>query len=175
MGRKTLLTPALQTNFVKAINRGATFKIACGAVGISYACLFKWMKEGTEGKDPAKVEFVEVIEKAKSARAIKLLGMIEDAAEGQQIECENCGEMVTGPGGQWTAAAWLAERCHGLTRTQKVEVEVDAHLQVSAGPDLSRLTDEELGQYRALLEKMEAPKVLEMVPAPEELEDRDGE
>lgn len=172
MGRPSSLTPEVQARICKGLRLGLKHDLAAQYGGIERTTFYRWMNEGRDEKTPAKRDFYHAVKSAESEHAAQSMALILRAAQGQRVECEHCGGVSEDA--QWAAAAWMMERRHGYTRTQKVEVEVDAHLQVSSDLDMSRLTDEELGQYRGLVEKMRAPKVLEMV-RPRELEDRDGE
>ena len=84
-GRPCKRTPALDKALLAAISKGAPYKIACLACGISEDAFTDWRR-----KDP---EFARAVEEASGRMALRLLGKIEKQAD------EN-----------FSAAAWLLER-----------------------------------------------------------------
>lgn len=100
MPRKTKLTQEIQNKIIQAIQAGATYDLCAQYAGISPATFYSWMKQGREGKDKTKIEFLENIKRAESRGAIANLGLIQKAATD----------------GDWKASAWLLERRHGYSR-----------------------------------------------------------
>ena len=98
-GRPSKLTPEALDEIVKAIEGGASYKIAAGCADASYDSLNYWKKVGkehiTHGIDSIYSNFYKAVKKAHSKRATKWLKKIEEAGDQH-----------------WTAAAWLLERCH---------------------------------------------------------------
>jgi len=100
MARRTKLTKEVEDKIIQAIQSGATYDICAQFAGISPATFYNWMKQGRDGKQKSKVEFLERIKRAESKGAIANLGLIQRAAKD----------------GDWKASAWLLERRHGYQR-----------------------------------------------------------
>lgn len=101
-----LLNEDLQKKFMYAIFMGATYRLACSYVGISYQTLRNWINkaeklldlsdEQLDGhNDKVFVDFYYSLKQVESAAALKWLEKIDKASEIQ-----------------WQAAAWKLERRH---------------------------------------------------------------
>lgn len=106
----------------EAYKLGLTLPLAAKYAGISEASLSLWLKKGRENPESPYGEVVRRVEGAEAEGA--MLAMKRIRAAGKK---------------QWQAAAWLMERRHGYTTTQrwegKLEVDVQhwAELALSAG------------------------------------------
>lgn len=100
-GRPGKLNDETQAAVISAIEKGATYELAAGSANISYDSLNYWRKLGKadleQDIESIYSNFYIAIKKAHSTRALKWLKQIEEAAEDNK---------------NWTAAAWLLERCH---------------------------------------------------------------
>ena len=84
-GRKGKLTPALQKKIVKLIEGGNYANTACTACGISEAAFYDWESRGRTArekgrKDSIYYKFLEAIEQARAAAAIRNVHIINKAA-----------------------------------------------------------------------------------------------
>lgn len=86
MARPSLYTPETVKKITDAISMGATYELAAGYAGISYASFNQWRQK--------KVEFFNAVKAAEGRAAVGWLAKIEQAANN----------------GQWQAAAWKLER-----------------------------------------------------------------
>lgn len=109
-GRKTKLTPDLQTKFCQGIKLGMTYRLACGYVGISEATLYRWLQEAEIKAGPQR-EFRDAVKTAEALGAAHSLAVIHRAAEE----------------GNWTAAAWVLERRHCYRKDSAPVVEAVMH------------------------------------------------
>jgi hypothetical protein len=96
-GRRSKYTPETVDKLTQAIRLGATYKLACDYAGISQETFSQWMN--------GKPEFSEAVKDAEGEGAVKLLAVIERAANG--VKGDN-GEYILTP--VWQAAAWKLER-----------------------------------------------------------------
>lgn len=85
-GRKTKYTDEVVGRILYALEKGATYELACHYAGISFETFNEWRK--------AKPEFSEQVKLAEGSAALGWLAVIERAADD----------------GQWQAAAWKLER-----------------------------------------------------------------
>lgn len=151
-GRPTLFTPDRLKLILQSVELGCADMLCGMAAGVDYGTIREWVVRGeNEGKGPF-FEFAEDLKKAKGKRTNRLLGKIEVASTKH-----------------WQAAAWKLERLHpeqyGRT-IQRVE-HIDSQGNVISPPqgnvqniqnnihltmDLSRLSDEQLQQFRSSLE-----------------------
>jgi hypothetical protein len=92
-GRRTKLTPQVQQRLVRAIGKGATYKLAALYAGIGETTFKDWRKRGEEEESGIYVDFVAAIEAAEGRAAYRSLSLISKAA----IDT-------------WQAGAWLLER-----------------------------------------------------------------
>lgn len=109
MGRRTKLTPEIEQRIIQAIQAGGTYQIAAQFAGIGESTLYLWMKQGREGRNKAKVEFLENIKRAESRGAVANLSLIQRAAQA----------------GDWKASAWILERRHGYSRNKPINNEAE--------------------------------------------------
>jgi transposase len=92
MGRRTKLTPELQSKIAGAIAAGNYHEVACALAGVSTSTFYAWLEKGRAGKSPY-VEFLEAVKKAEAAAEVKRIQIITKAADTD-----------------WKAAAWYLER-----------------------------------------------------------------
>lgn len=96
MGRKTKLTPELQTKICDIIAQGNYISTACLACGISERAYFSWMSKGEKGNGSSEgiyKQFVRAVKKAEAQAQSELVGTIKKASKTT-----------------WQASAWLLER-----------------------------------------------------------------
>lgn len=155
IGRPTLFTPDRLAKILESVNLGAA-DLLCGmAAGVEYGTIRQWVIRGEEEGEGPFYDFAKALEKAKGDRTNRLLGYIETAAKD----------------GTWQAAAWKLERLHSeqYGRTiQRVE-HIDAHgnvvvpnqnhqhIHLNVNMDLTRLSDDQLQQFRSSLELISGP------------------
>lgn len=107
MGRKTKLTPELQSDICKLVASSVPLPDASVHAGVSWNTVKDWMAKGRAGKRPY-VEFVEAID---AARASWKVGAVLTVTKQAKKDAK------------W--AAWLLERRHRefAPPTQRVDVE----------------------------------------------------
>lgn len=99
-----LLKAGVKDRLLFALDKGASYQIACGFAGITYTTLRRWVLRGEEiadldeeqiEKHPDKIyyDLVHSMREVESSAALKWLGKIDKAAEFH-----------------WQAAAWKLER-----------------------------------------------------------------
>jgi len=105
------IEPDVIDRYVQAIRLGASHATSSRYAGVAARTTRRWREVGREQKEAgmttAFTTFIDRIEEARGNQAIALLARIERAATTQR---------------HWTAAAWLLERVHGMTRTQAVNL-----------------------------------------------------
>jgi hypothetical protein len=69
-GRRSLLSPAVRTALIEAIEGGAFDWVAAEAAGISRRTFYDWMKRGEAGEEP----FAELVGVLRRARATARVG-----------------------------------------------------------------------------------------------------
>ena len=77
MARRTKLTPEIEQRIIQAIQAGGTYQIAAQFAGIGESTLYLWMKQGREGRNKTKIEFLENIKRAESRGAVANLSLIQ--------------------------------------------------------------------------------------------------
>lgn len=104
VGARSKRTPEARANILETLMAGNTLKVAASAGGMSFQTFNEWRHD-----DP---EFAEAVERAEHYAQMSLLGIIRNAAErGQTVTVAKDGSIITrDTPGEWTAAAWLAER-----------------------------------------------------------------
>ena len=152
-GRPTKLTPETVTKLTTAIQAGATYALACKYAGIDYSLFAQWQAKGRAELDRRQntrfkagtpewtegqkfVDFLEAIQKAEGNAAVGWLAKIEQAANN----------------GHWQAAAWKLERRY----PQEYGRTVQTQEQAITPEQLAGMTDDELEQYIAKLNKLSA-------------------
>jgi len=95
VGRKSMLSPELQAQFLQMLRAGNYIEIATRAVGISRQTFYEWMERGkSDAPDDAQYrELREAVAVARAEGEVRAVAHIASAAR------EN-----------WQAAAWLLER-----------------------------------------------------------------
>jgi transposase-like protein len=70
-GRRTLLTPAVQSRILEAIRQGAFAWVAAASAGISPSTFFEWLRrgEGTDPDRPSTAEFAAFAAEVRQAEA----------------------------------------------------------------------------------------------------------
>jgi len=87
VARPTKFDPIRTQRLLEAVERGLSYNLACQLAGISVSALGAWRRRYGD--------FNEQLKEAEGRRADRWLGFIEAAAPKN-----------------WSAAAWLLERCH---------------------------------------------------------------
>tara|TARA_Y100000114_G_C11741024_1_gene318969 strand:+ start:367 stop:789 length:423 start_codon:yes stop_codon:yes gene_type:complete len=110
MGRPLKLNDAIVARIMEATAKGHPREMVAHYAGLNPSTLYRWINLGREGKQPYQA-FVRKLEQAKAQGLHGLLSTIERASKDQ-----------------WQAAAWLAERCHGMTKDAPppVQITIDA-------------------------------------------------
>lgn len=97
---------------LEATSKGHTKDMAAHYAGVDPSTLHRWIKLGKQGEKPYRA-FYRKFERARAEGALSLLDTIKEASRTQ-----------------WQAAAWLLERCHGLTKDGpppvQITIDVDA-------------------------------------------------
>ena len=100
------------SRILEATSKGHTKDMAAHYAGVDPSTLHRWIKLGKQGEKPYRA-FYRKFERARAEGALSLLDTIKEASRTQ-----------------WQAAAWLLERCHGLTKDGpppvQVTIDVDA-------------------------------------------------
>jgi hypothetical protein len=110
-------TPENRAKIIQGLKLGMTYKLAAQYAGMSTQTLWDWIS-----KDP---DFSDACKDAEGHNAAQALATIIKAARE----------------GNWTAGAWLLERRHGYTKTEKIE---HAGTVKTVRIDLSDMEAEEL-------------------------------
>lgn len=92
-GAPSKLDPKRKKDLFAALQRGATYEIACDLAGISYKTLRNWIKRGEKQKTGEFFQFLQELKKTQATAVVNLLDIIDKAA------VKN-----------WQAAAWKLER-----------------------------------------------------------------
>lgn len=111
MGRRTKLTPEVQSKVVSAIRAGNYAHIAANMAGIGKSTYYKWLEMADAPRaKPEYVEFRDAVKEAEAQAEVASVALIRQAAQN----------------GTWQAAAWYLERKHGdrWGRNDKVRQEV---------------------------------------------------
>lgn len=112
---KSKRTAENRAKVIQGLRLGMTYKLAAQYATLGRSTLWEWIA--------ADADFSDACKDAEGYSAAQALAVIVKAAQA----------------GNWTAGAWLLERRHGYTKTEKIE-----HAgHVATGPDLSDLTTEE--------------------------------
>ncbi len=89
------------------VRMGATYKDACGSVGISQQTLYHWLELAKkENADAIYKEFLEKLERARTEGMSALVGMVHKAARGEPVYDKE-GTLVGYVNGDWKAASHL--------------------------------------------------------------------
>jgi hypothetical protein len=136
-GGKTKLTPELQAKMVEWIVAGNTFTNTCRLVRIAYNTFLDWMRAGEREDTPETVSFYNSIIGAEAECEARIV------AQWDKINTKSK---------DWRShQALLRDRHKWQPPAQKTETTLQVEL--SAQPDLSRLTVIELEQYMKLKEQ----------------------
>jgi hypothetical protein len=92
VGRKILLTPALQVRICKLLSQGSAIKSACIVCGIGERTFYDWRDKGKAGEEPF-ARFFSAVTRAREQHKANLIQRIVAAIKAD-----------------WKAAAWLLER-----------------------------------------------------------------
>lgn len=107
MGRPTKLDQDVIDIVCKAMEIGATRRIAAQAAGVHIATLFAWLAKGKEQETGIYRDFYDKVKKAEGMCCLRDLSIITKAS----IE-------------DWRASAWRLERRYGYTVHQQPQIEV---------------------------------------------------
>jgi hypothetical protein len=136
MARPTKLNAEVTRKVCEAVKLGSTYADAAGYAGIAYRTFADWM----QSEEPEFVQFQQAVKDAQAAGKIGLLAKIEKAINE----------------GAWQAAAWKLERRDPeYARRDRVQLtgKDDGPVKIETGPDLSKLTKDELRAMEAMLAK----------------------
>lgn len=101
---------AKMNRVIQAISNGCTYKLAAAAAGVSESSIYRWLRDGKEGKKPY-AKFVADLAMAENAKAEHMLNLITRHAEKD-----------------WRSAAWFLERRYGYRKNVPLdECRVDAN------------------------------------------------
>src|SRR6266849_3032979 len=99
LGRRSLLTPALQKRICDLLAQGNTILSACDTVGLGERTYHEWVE--------TKPQFAQATTRARGKARIKLVKVLTDASK---ID--------------WKAGAWLLSHCWNTEFTETVRAEV---------------------------------------------------
>lgn len=124
----------------KAVEVGATRKLAAMAAGIDVSTLYAWLQKGRNSTDPNCLfkEFSDNIKKAEGFSALRDLYIITAASEND-----------------WRAAAWRLERRHGYVVGQSHQIEAPVEANEL---DIKTLM-EEIKESDKLISKLSGPVI----------------
>lgn len=143
MARPSKLTPLVQERIVKALQAGAHPETAARYAGTDRSTYYRWLErgdpDGTESRDAPYREFRLAVEQAEAEAELRDVGLIAKAGKHD-----------------WRAVAWRLERRHrerwGRAAPDSGAEPPREGLFPPGNYHLRRLSDEEFGQLRGLLE-----------------------
>jgi hypothetical protein len=137
MARPTELTPETQQILCSALER-LPIKLACQVAKIDRETYRRWMKRGETGEQPY-ADFAALARKSAADYAADRLAKIHEAAEDD-----------------WKAAAWYLERRFPgeFQPRSKTETKHSGRIDGNTGPDLSKLSTDELRAYHDIMAKL---------------------
>lgn len=139
-GRPENLTAAVQARVVDAIRAGASREKAAQEAGIDRSTLQRYLARGQGPKAPVRFQkFVEAFKAAEVAAYLASVDSIPQAADR----------------GDWRAAAFMLERRHSDEFGRNAPERDGAGGDESVHWDFSQLTNKQLADLQALLEKVE--------------------
>lgn len=139
MGRRYALSAAQRAPLVEALTAGATYRDACGKVGIPWQTWCRWCREVRDGacEDPDVAELVADARKAYAGASVGLVATVRMASKKD-----------------WKAAAFLLQHRVGSpkarydARRARYEAEIAKHraegTHVERVATVSEMTDDEL-------------------------------
>lgn len=137
-GRPTKLTHDVAKRIVALVDQGNYLETAAAAVGINKTTIHDWMRRGARESKGQFREFSHLVETALARAEVADLKRIGAASRDQ-----------------WQAAAWRLERKfpHRWGRREHHEHtgKDRGPIEVATRPDLSRLSDDELAEFKRLL------------------------
>ena len=144
IGRRTKLTPELQTTIIEGLRLGNYAIVAAQFAGISESCYYKWIRRGEDdmaaGDDTKFAQFVQSIKHAEAEAETRAVAQVMQAGQDS-----------------WQASMTYLERKFPgrWSRGERVE-----HSGTIEQPtiDLSVLTDEELDTLDVITAKIEGIK-----------------
>lgn len=105
-GAPPRMTAETVAAIIKALESGATLKIAAEAAGICDRTLTEWLAKGRAPHPrPVMARFLRDVTRARARNATNMLDIIVAAAPTD-----------------WRAAAWMLERLHGIVKELRIEV-----------------------------------------------------
>jgi hypothetical protein len=119
---KSKRTPENRAKILQGLRLGMTYKLCAQYAGMSTQTLWDWIS-----KDP---DLSDACKEAEGANAAQALATIIKAAKK----------------GNWTAGAWMLERRHGYTRTEKVEHSGEVRTGPALPKDVDLATLEKLAE-----------------------------
>lgn len=140
MARPTKFDSQKMELICKAMEIGATRRIAAHAAGVHVATLYAWLAKGREAATGPFREFYDAFQKAEAMCALRDLSLITRAAETS-----------------WQAAAWRLERRHPSGYGRSIEKEEDISLTASE-LDIATLI-KELKETNEIVSKFTGPTI----------------
>lgn len=139
MGRPTSLTPEVEARILRALRAGATHAIAAKIGGVTPQCLNAWLRRGEDGEEPF-ASFLSAAERAEGDAGLDAFESLQTAGKAD-----------------WRAALSFLGRRFGFVERQEVNVKAD----VTASPkhDLTKLDEDEIEAYEALVRKMATAQI----------------
>lgn len=133
MTRTYALRASMRVPLLEALAVGATYRDACGKVGIPWPTWCRWSREVTEGtcNDPDVVELVLDARKAYASASVSLHAVVRVAAQKN-----------------WKAAAWQLEHRRGDPKARhdakRARYEAEVAKARAAGTHVDRVSHETL-------------------------------
>lgn len=132
-GYRGLTNPAKRKRFLQGIQLGMTVTLAAKYAGIDRTTVYAWLRKGEEQNKGRYREFLDAMQEAEGNCAASALASIHKAFKD----------------GHWTAGAWILERRHGYTKTERQEVQAEVTMTVEqvvteAEKILEDMSDDEL-------------------------------
>lgn len=156
-GAPTMFTPETRTAILTALVEGQTRRVAAALGGISYNCMYMWLRRGqtafVEGQwhpdDEPYVNFYKAVAKAEAEAHALQVTRILDAAKHRQ---------------GWAAAAWYLERKYPMEWGRKDVVSVNGTVQYQHTHlhrlQLAQLSDADLDRLREIAQRAKPPKIV---------------
>lgn len=122
-GRKTKLTPEMQTRICDALRAGNFRDTAAITSGICEKTLYTWINKGEESPNSIYGKFLQELKVAEQEAEARALAQIQKAANGFEVKKKKITEYANGDMQiteektmefDWKAAAWYLQRTKGM-------------------------------------------------------------
>ena len=153
MAPPRIIDDALADAWVECIEDGGTIRSASEFCGVSHSSVLEIIRKGQHDAEAGVESFAaSLADRYAHARGLRKQRWLKSLANAA-VSAEKTSD-------QLSAAKWLLEHCEPDEFGDKSKIELTGKdggpVQVSKGPDLSKLTDAELAQMEALLAKSAA-------------------